>query len=107
MDSNTIGAIINAVPLAFIGWLFLSLSRRIDTLTTRIDKLYELLAGQSEHGAADLPRPHGAGRYARAAVPRRPRRWRNAASASGSGFGVVSNRSPRKMEFAPARKQNA
>lgn len=46
MDSNTIGAIINAVPLAFIGWLFLGLSRRIDTLTTRLDRLYELLAGR-------------------------------------------------------------
>lgn len=46
MDSNTIGALINAVPLAFIGWLFLGLSRRIDTLTTRIDRLHELLAGR-------------------------------------------------------------
>lgn len=44
MDSNVIGAIINAVPLAFIGWLFVSLNKRIDNLTVRIDKLYELLA---------------------------------------------------------------
>ena len=43
MSENVIGAIINAVPLAFIGWLFLSLSRRIDVLTTRVDRLYELL----------------------------------------------------------------
>ncbi len=50
MDSNTIGAIINAVPLAFIGWLFLSLSRRIDTLTTRIDRLYD-------EAASSLSRP--------------------------------------------------
>ena len=46
MDSNVIGAIINAVPLAFIGWLFVSLNKRIDNLTVRIDKLYELLAAE-------------------------------------------------------------
>ncbi len=44
MDSNVIGAIVNAVPLAFIGWLFVSLGKRIDNLTVRIDRLYELLA---------------------------------------------------------------
>ena len=36
--------IINAVPLAFIGWLGVSLNKRIDDLTARIDKLSELLA---------------------------------------------------------------
>ena len=43
MDSSVIGAIINSVPLAFIGWLFVSLNKRIDNLAVRIDKLYELL----------------------------------------------------------------
>ena len=46
MDSNVIGAIINTVPLAFIGWLFVSLNKRIDNLAVRIDKLYELLAAE-------------------------------------------------------------
>ena len=35
---------IQAIPLAFIGWMFISLSKRIDNLTSRIDGLYELLA---------------------------------------------------------------
>ena len=30
----------------FIGWLFVSLNKRIDNLTVRIDKLYELLAAE-------------------------------------------------------------
>ena len=46
MAANVIGAVINAIPLAFIGWLFVSLSRRIDNLTARIDWLYELLSAQ-------------------------------------------------------------
>ena len=46
MTAEVIGAIINAIPLAFIGWLFVSLTKRIDNLTTRIDRLYELLAGK-------------------------------------------------------------
>lgn len=41
MEPTTIAAIVNAVPLAFIGWLFISLSRRID-------KLHEFLAGQQK-----------------------------------------------------------
>ena len=44
MDAEIIGAIIQAIPLAFIGWLFVSLTKRIDNLTDRIDRLYELLA---------------------------------------------------------------
>ena len=36
--------VIQAIPLAFIGWMFISLSKRIDNLTSRIDGLYELLA---------------------------------------------------------------
>ena len=46
MTAEVIGAIINAIPLAVIGWLFVSLTKRIDNLTTRIDRLYELLAGK-------------------------------------------------------------
>ena len=37
----------------------------------------------------------------------RPRESSNKASSSGSGFGVVSNFSPIKSEFAPATKHNA
>ena len=44
MDAEIIGAIIQAIPLAFIGWLFVSLTKRIDNLTARIDRLYALLA---------------------------------------------------------------
>lgn len=47
MTSDIIGAVINAIPLAFIGWLFISLTKRIDNLTARIDRLYELLAKSS------------------------------------------------------------
>lgn len=46
MSETVIGAIINAVPLAFICWLFISLTKRIDNLTTRIDRLYELLSNR-------------------------------------------------------------
>ena len=46
MTAEVIGAIINAVPLAFIGGLFVGLTKRLDNLTTRIDRLYELLAGK-------------------------------------------------------------
>ena len=46
MDSNVIGAIINAVPLAFIGWPFISLSKGIDNLTMRIDRPQELLSSR-------------------------------------------------------------
>ena len=57
MDSTTIGAIINAIPLAFIAWLFVSLNKRLDNLdarvekltanlTARIDRLYELLSAK-------------------------------------------------------------
>lgn len=46
MTAEVIGAVINAIPLAFIGWLFVSLTKRIDNLTARIDRLYELLAGK-------------------------------------------------------------
>lgn len=44
MTGDIIGAVINAIPLAFIGWLFISLTKRIDNLAARIDRLYELLA---------------------------------------------------------------
>ena len=44
MTSDIIRAVINAIPLAFTGWLFISLTKRIDNLTARIDRLYELLA---------------------------------------------------------------
>lgn len=46
MTAEVIGAVINAIPLAFIGWLFVSLTKRIDNLATRIDRLYDLLAGK-------------------------------------------------------------
>ena len=46
MTAVVVGAIINAIPLAFIGWLFVSLTKRIDNLTTRINRLYQLLAGK-------------------------------------------------------------
>jgi len=46
MGAEIVAAVIQAVPLAFIGWLFVSLTRRIDNLTTRIDRLYELMAGR-------------------------------------------------------------
>lgn len=46
MTAAVVGAIINAIPLAFIGWLFVGLTKRIDNLTTRIDRLCELLAGK-------------------------------------------------------------
>ena len=46
VEDTTIAAIINAVPLAFIGYMFVSLTKRIDTLTTRVDRLYELQAGR-------------------------------------------------------------
>ena len=46
MTAEVIGAVINAIPLAFIGWLFVSLTKRIDNLTTRIDRLHDLLAGK-------------------------------------------------------------
>lgn len=68
MESTTIGAIINAIPLAFIAWLFVSLNKRLDrldakveklttdltaridnvqvTMTARIDRLYELLSAK-------------------------------------------------------------
>ena len=44
MTEAVISGVIQAIPLAFIGWLFVSLSKRIDDLTSRIDRLYELLA---------------------------------------------------------------
>ena len=44
MGTEIIGAIIQAIPLAFIGWLFVSLTKRIDNLTAGFDRLYELLA---------------------------------------------------------------
>lgn len=46
VDSTLIGALVNAVPLAFIGWLFVGMSKRIDHMTARIDRLYELLAAE-------------------------------------------------------------
>ena len=48
MTAEVVGAVIQAIPLAFIGWLFVSLTKRIDNLTTRIDRLYELMA-QKNH----------------------------------------------------------
>ena len=39
MDSTTVGAIINAIPLAFIAWLFMSLSKRLDRLDAKVEKL--------------------------------------------------------------------
>ena len=44
MAEAVISGVIQAIPLAFIGWLFVSLSKRIDNLTSRIDRLFELLA---------------------------------------------------------------
>ena len=44
MTEAVISGVIQAIPLAFIGWLFVSLSKRLDNLTSRIDRLYELLA---------------------------------------------------------------
>ena len=44
MIEAVVSGVIQAIPLAFIGWLFVSLSKRIDNLTSRIDRLYELLA---------------------------------------------------------------
>lgn len=50
MTEAVVSGVIQAIPLAFIGWLFVSLSKRLDNLeahlTARIDRLYELLSSK-------------------------------------------------------------